>query len=166
MFSLLINGEEKGNMLLLICVNLGTHTQPAAVRMRLGISSAVNQTHFTPRRSSSLRRKQELGFRRKAGCRAELAGWLRATALPASLEEDPSPSRASLDGDSHLDGAAGSTARLEHWGHRARSCLCRGDTHSQCHWAWGIHIQAQRGRRMDASSLCWLNTGWCFHLRK
>lgn len=80
MFSLLINGEEKGNMLLLICVNLRTHTQPAAVRIiRLGISSAVNQTHFTPRGSSSLRRKQE--FRRKAGCRAGLAGWLQARAL-------------------------------------------------------------------------------------
>lgn len=116
MFSLLINGEEKGNMLL-ICVNLGTHTHPAAVGIRLGISSAVNQTHFTPRGRSSLRRKQDLGFRRKAGCRAELAGWLQARALPGSLEQVPSSSTtASLDGDSHLDGAAGRTAQLEHVG--------------------------------------------------
>jgi len=41
-FSVLINGKEKGKMLLLVlCVNLRTHACPAAVRIRLGISSAA-----------------------------------------------------------------------------------------------------------------------------
>lgn len=70
-FSGLINGKGKGNMLLLICVNLRTCIYPATVRMRLGISS-VNQAHFTQRGRSSLHRKQELWSGRKAASRAWL----------------------------------------------------------------------------------------------
>lgn len=144
MFSLLINGEEKGNMLLLICVNLGTHTHPAAVGIRLGISSAVNQTHFTPRGRNSLRRKQDLGFRRKAGCRAELTGWLQARALPGSLEQVPSssPTLPWLVTHTWMGLQAGQPS-WSTWGQRARPSLCRGDTHSRCHWALGIQIRAQ-----------------------
>lgn len=141
MFSLLINGEEKGNMLLLICVNLRTHTQPAAVRISLGISSAVNQTHLTPRGRSSLRRKQDLGFRREAGCRAELAGWLQARALPASLEQFPHPAELPwLVTHTWM----GLQAAQPSWGHRASSCLCRGDTLSQSvPLGFGTHMQAR-----------------------
>lgn len=121
MFSLLINGEEKGNTLLLICVNLGTHTHPAAVGMGLGISSAGNQSRSAPRGRSSLRRKQDLGFRRKAvgaglnwqgGSRPELSlhPW-RSFPCPAELPRLVAHTWMGLQA-----------------GHRASSSLCRGDT--------------------------------------
>lgn len=91
-FSVLGNGKEKGNMLLLIfSVNLRTHTYPQQsgsgwVFPQLWV---VNQTDFTQRGRSSLQRKQDLGFRRKAASRARL-NWQGSSRPELSLKQVPS----------------------------------------------------------------------------
>lgn len=117
-------------MLLLICVNLRTHTRPAAS----GSGWAFPQLEIKP---ISLRGEgvhSEGNRTWGLGGRAELAGWLRARALPAFLGQVPSSSRAPLGGDHTWLGLQA--------GQRAMSSLCRGDT-QPVPLGFGVDIPAQ-----------------------
>lgn len=180
MFSVLINDKEKGNVLLLIfCVNLRTQSYPAAVRIRLGISSASgcksNPFHSKGKEFAA----KETGGRLHPG-HSWTGRAAQGQSSPSSRFSHPLPL---IPGDSHrgsgLDGAvcsAGRRAQTEHVGTEGQvtwTAVVRWTQPASAIQLWKFKPKRSEYSRIDTSShvqcYMWvshLNKEGCFHFEK